>query len=480
MLVRQFVAVREDRRLLVTVAEQAVRDPLTGLANRVLFLDRLDRAVALRARLTRPVAIVSVDLDDFKLINDSLGHAAGDALLVRVSERLLGAVRSVDTVSRLGGDEFAILVEEGCGHPGLIAHRVAEAFDTAFRIDGTDLRIRPSIGLAVLPAEDTDTSSERLLKQADIAMYSAKRAGDGRVHTFTADMPLAQPGLHLGLRSRASRSPGSDRLVVLDAGSIATDPETPAALRARQLRDAIDQGRLVVHYQPTIDLRSGHLAGAEALVRWPHPQRGLLYPAEFLDVVRDHGLTTLLTQFVLETAISDAVTWKSRGYSVPVTINVFANEVRDVTLPTRVSRALAQHDLAAGTLTVDITEKHLQADPDLVAPVLQGLRELGVRVAIDDFGAETTHLLLLEELPIDAVKLDRTLIAPIAHDPQAAAITRSIIDLAHTLGLSTVAEGVEDAATATVLSSYGCDAAQGHYFGTPVASSQLLDKLTRT
>lgn len=479
VLVRQFVVVREDRRLLVTVAEQALRDPLTGLANRVLFLDRLGHAFALHQRDPRPVAIVSVDLDDFKLINDSLGHAAGDSLLARVGERLLGAVRAADTVARLGGDEFVILIEDGSGHPGAIAHRVAESFDTPFLIEGIDLRIRPSIGLAVLPVDDIDTSPERLLKQADIAMYSAKRAGDGRVHTFTPDMPLTQQVLPPTLGSRTNGSRRPDRGGPPAGTATTARPDTPAAVLSRQLRDAIDHRRLLVHYQPTIALRSGELVGVEALVRWPHPQRGLLYPAEFLDLVCDHGLTGPLTEFVLDTAIADAVAWKARGHSTPITVNLFGTELRDHDLPARIARTLARHGLPATELTVDITADQLRTDRVAVVDMLKSLRGLGVRIAIDDVGANTTALPGLGDLPVDEVKLDRALIASIAEDRDAAAIAASIVGLARKLGLATVAVGVETAAAATILTGYGCAAAQGHLYGIAVSNDQILELITR-
>jgi len=462
VLARQFIVVGENRRLLATVADQALRDPLTGLANRALFSDRLTHAVQLHQRDQQSVAVLSLDLDDFKLVNDSMGHPAGDALLVLIAERLLGCVRTSDTVARLGGDEFAVLMEGKPEHARLIAHRVVQAFDDTFAIDGHDLLIRPSVGLAVALADEPEISAEVLLKQADVAMYSAKRSRTGGVHTFTPDMHLIEPD-ELELSADANGGVGSGAAAVRLLG---------------ELRRAIDQLDLSLVYQPKFGLRDCDIVGVEALVRWPHRDRGLLGPDHFLPLVREHGLMRSVTELVLAQALDDVSGWHARGFDVPVAVNIFAPSLGDLELPRQIARALAERNLRSDTLTVEITEDLLLDNLDRTRTVLNRLRENGVRVAIDDFGSGYSALWYLRELPVDEVKLDRQFIAPILVDPRAAAIVRAVIDLARALGVTSVAEGVEDAPTAVRLTEYGCEVAQGYYYSPPVDAAAMLEMLS--
>ncbi|WP_319455183.1 MULTISPECIES: putative bifunctional diguanylate cyclase/phosphodiesterase [unclassified Mycobacterium] len=461
VLARQYFVVNENRKLLEVVADQALRDPLTGLSNRALFNDRLTHAMQLHQRDRQSVAVLSLDLDDFKLVNDSLGHPAGDQMLVLVAERLLGCVRTGDTVARVGGDEFAVLMEGNAEHSRLIAHRVLQAFDELFIVDGHDLLVRPSIGLAVARADQVEISADELLKQADVAMYSAKRSRTGGVHTFDPEMHLVDTTNDVATTGTA----GHNGVVTVRL--------------LGQLRHAIDHVGLSLVYQPKFDLRDGDVVGVEALVRWPHPERGLLGPDEFLPLVREHGLMRSLTDFVLGQALDDAAQWRSDGVGVPVAVNVFAPSLCDLKLPDRILQALEDRDLNPELLTIEITEDLLLDNLDRTRTVLERLRAHGMRVAIDDFGSGYSTLSYLCELPIDEVKLDRQFIAPILVDRRAAAVVRAVVDLAHDLDLTTVAEGVENAATAARLREYGCEVAQGFHYSAPLEADALRQLLSR-
>ncbi|HET6731974.1 putative bifunctional diguanylate cyclase/phosphodiesterase [Mycobacterium sp.] len=449
VLARQFLVVGQNRRLLEMVADQALRDPLTGLANRALFSDRLTHAMQLHQRDNQSVAVMSLDLDDFKLVNDNLGHPAGDVLLTLAAERIVRCVRTADTVARLGGDEFAVLMEGDAQHSRVLAQRVVRAFDEPFVVDSHDWVIRPSVGLAIASPDDPDTSADKLLKQADVAMYSAKRSRAGGVHTYA-------PGMYVSARGGAG-------VRLLD-----------------ELRHAIDNLDLTVVYQPKFDLRDGLIVGVEALVRWPHPKRGMLGPDEFLPLVRKHGLMRSVTELVLAQALDDAAQWYSQGIELPIAVNVFAPSLGDLKLPGRVVRAVTERNLRPETLTVEITEDLLLDNMDRTRAVLHELRQNGIRVAVDDFGSGYSALRYLRDLPIDEVKMDRQFIAPLLGDSRSAAIVRAVIDLAHALGLTTVAEGVENAETAEQLRRYGCDIAQGFYYSAPLAADDVLELISAT
>ena len=459
VMARQYMVVRQNQRLLKMVADQAMRDTLTGLANRDLFNDRLMHAVQLHLNDNQSVAVLSMDLDDFKLVNDSLGHPAGDALLVQAAERLLGCVRTSDTVARVGGDEFAVLMEGLPELSRLVAHRVVAAFEEPFVIDGQQLLMRPSVGLAVASSANPDLSADILLKQADVAMYSAKRSKSGGLHTFTPDMALAD----------------STDIELSTAGE---STERGAAVRLLgELRHAIDHGDLTVFYQPKFDLRSGDIVGVEALVRWPHPKRGLLGPAHFLPLVRKRGLMRAVTDLVLTQALDDAAEWNALGIGVPIAVNVFAPSLGDLDLPTHIASALAIRELNPKDLTIEITEDFLLDNIERTRSVLERLRQRGIRIAIDDFGSGYSALWYLRELAIDEVKLDRHFIAPIRVDARAAAVVRGVVDLAHVLGVTTVAEGVENAETAERLREFGCEVAQGYYYSPPVSAAAMMNLL---
>jgi diguanylate cyclase (GGDEF)-like protein len=454
-LLRQLTLLSENRQLQDTLAHIALRDPLTGLANRALFSDRLAHAMQLRERTAAPVAVLLADLDDFKLVNDSMGHPAGDELLRSVGARIQDSVRTGDTVARLGGDEFAILVEDAPAIADQLAEHIVRAFDEPFVVGGRTVAMRLSIGLAAAVGE-TDVSADELFKRADLAMYSAKRAHVG-ARTFTPDMRHDATEMNSpSQQQKTGRRGGVARIQFLG-----------------DLRRAIDERELDLVYQPKIDLATGKAVGVEALIRWPHPEFGLLEPADFLPLVRENGLMEAVSDLVLDRAAEDAAEWQRAGIDLPVAINLSAPSLNDVTLPARVLSVLTRHGIRPTSLTVEITEDLLLASVVRARAVLDRLRASGIRVAIDDFGTGYAAMTYLHELPIDELKLDRQFIAPILGDERAAAIVRSVIELAGEFGLTSVAEGVENREIAELLKSYGCGFAQGHYFSMPVPAEAI-------
>lgn len=460
VLARQFLVVAENRRLLHSVSDRALRDPLTGLANRVLFHDRLEHAIQLYHRDRRSLAVLSMDLDDFKLINDNLGHPAGDALLVQAAQRLLSCVRTGDTVARLGGDEFLVLIEGAGENAHLIVYRIMEAFERPFNTDGEVISMRPSAGLAVAGVDEPELSAASLLKHADTAMYSAKRSGGG-LQTFSPDMHLRDGGPGFPASGAQSSRGGLIEVRLLS-----------------DLRQAISQRALTVLYQPKVDLRTSNVVGAEALVRWPHPVLGLVHPQRFLPLVRQHGLMRTFTDLVLDQALSDAARWLRRGVNVPIAVNLFPPLVGDLTLPGRIFSALDRHDVPGESLIIEITEDMALDNIDSTRDVLKVLRERGIHTAIDDFGSGYSALTYLRKLPIDEVKVDYDLIGHVLTDPRAEAIVHAVIGLSHALNLTTVAEGVENEHTAEWLRARGCEVAQGILYSGPVAAAEMTDLIT--
>jgi diguanylate cyclase (GGDEF)-like protein len=460
VLARQFMVIAENRRLLHSASDRALRDPLTNLANRVLFHDRLDHVMQLYHRDRRSVAVLSMDLDDFKLINDNLGHPAGDALLVQAAQRLMSCVRSGDTVARVGGDEFAVLIENAGENAHLIVYQIMEAFERPFSADGEVIFMRPSAGLAVAALDDVDLSASALLKQADTAMYAAKRLGGG-LQTFSPDMHMSD--------DRSRLFPASD-----------AQPSRGGLVEVRllsDLRQAITHRALTVLYQPKVDLQNGRVVGAEALVRWPHPVFGIVQPDQFLPLVRQHGLMRTFTDLILDRALSDAAQWRRLGVDVPVAVNLFPPLVGDVTLPDRIFDALQRHDLPGDSLIIEITEDMLLDDINRTRQVLEALRENSIHVSLDDFGSGYSALTYLRKLPIDEVKVDYDLISNVLTDQRADAIVRAVIDLAHAIGVTTVAEGVENAETAAWLRARGCEVAQGILYSPPIKAPAMRDLL---
>jgi diguanylate cyclase (GGDEF)-like protein len=461
VLARQFLVVAENRRLAHSVSDHALRDPLTTLGNRVLFRDRLDHAIQLYHRDQRSVAVLSMDIDDFKVINDNLGHAAGDALLVQAAQRLLSCVRSGDTVARLGGDEFAVLIEDAGENAHLIVYQIMEAFERPFSADGEVIFMRPTAGLAVAGLNDPDLRAAELLKHADSALASAKQLGGG-LQTFSTDTVIRDNG-----------APG------LSAPDIHLSRGGLVEVRLlSDLRQAITHRALTVLYQPKVDLQTTRVVGAEALARWPHPVFGMVLPHQFLPLVRQHGLMRTFTDLILDQALSDAAQWRRRGIDVPVAVNLFPPLVGDINLPGRVFDALERHELPGDSLIVEITEDLLLDDIDRTREVLETLRECSIQVALDDFGSGYSALTYLHKLPIDEVKVDYELIGHVLTDPRAEAIVRAVIDLSHALNVTTVAEGVENAETATWLRDRGCEVGQGILYSPPITGQAVMELLS--
>lgn len=447
---RHFLTLDRKRRLLVELSDVARRDAVTGLANRKLFNERLAHAMQLHLRHGVPVSVLRVKVEDFKVVTDMLGYAAGDELLRSASKRIEANVRGGDTVARMGGDEFAIVVEDYPEAAVQVAERVARSFDTVLDISDHRAYVRLSIGVASTGPDHTAFLTARdLLDQAEAARSRAEQASTTGVRTFT-------PELDAQLRERQAFRDGIARLQLLG-----------------ELRRAIDNSSLTLVYQPIFGMVTGSVRSAEALVRWEHAKLGILEPREFLPLVREHGLMDALTNVVLSRAVADAAGWYQAGTPIPVTINLWAPSLDDDTLPERIMAVLDAHSMSASSLTVEITEDLVVADLAKGRMVLNRLRDAGIRVAIDDFGSGYSTLTYLRELPIDDVKLDQQLIAPILCDQRAATITRSAIELAEAFGIVSVAEGVEDRQTAEKLKEFGCDAVQGNFFCGPLPAREI-------
>jgi diguanylate cyclase (GGDEF)-like protein/PAS domain S-box-containing protein len=424
------------------LVHQANHDTLTGLPNRKALL-RLAGAAVAQATHDRQVAVLMIDLDRFKDVNDSLGHAVGDQLLAQVGPRLRSILRPGDTIARLGGDEFAVLLTtSGVQGARLVADRLAAQLEDPFVIDGMDLHVEASIGIAVSHRGDGARDSiEALLREADIAMYRAKEGGTG--------IALFDPGRDTG----QSRS----RLEL-----------------AAELRRAITEGQLVLHYQPVVDVLEGRLAGAEALVRWQHPDRGLLPPGDFLPLAEQTGLIVPLSKVVLATAMGQVARWLATGREVQIAVNMSPRWLQHGEVPDIVADLLAQTGVPAHLLRLEITESVVLAQPQESLPMLNRLREMGIALSLDDFGTGFSSMTHLRDLPVDEVKVDRAFVQAMTTSPQDAVIVRAAIELGHNLGMTVVAEGIEDAGTLAEVVAGGCTFAQGYYFSRPVPADQLI------
>ena len=412
---------------------QALHDSLTGLPNRTLFRSQVVESLA-GARPEDRSALLLIDLDRFKEVNDTLGHATGDRMLQALGPMLESAVREGDIVARLGGDEFAAFLPriEDEAVAVEVARRIRAAAAQPFVIEGVPLFIEASVGIAVCPEDGTDVGT--LLRRADVAMYLAKE------HQVGVERYSQERDLH-----------SLSRLSVLG-----------------ELRSAIEIGGIELHYQPKVEALTGELVGVEALVRWRHPTRGLLYPADFLLLAERSGLILDLTDRVLEQGVHQSVAWERSGMRVPVAANLSVRSLDDETLPARIMGLLSHCGARPESLSLELTESTVMADPAGAVRVLTPLSEMGVRISIDDFGTGYSSLSYLTQLPISEIKIDRSFMANILDNASDAIIVRSTIDLAHDLGLEVVAEGVESAAVCELLAEYGCDVVQGFYVQRPV------------
>ena len=450
VLARQLLVLDRKRRLLDAVADAAFRDTVTGLANRRLLDERLAHAMQLHVRLAVPVSLLRVRVDDFNVVNDTLGYAASEELLRSVGARIQASVRADDTVARMGGDEFAILVEDRPEVAAQVGKRLAQAFDNALDIGDNRVYVHLSIGVATAgPHDGASVTAGDLLDHAEAARSRAEQTSASDMQTFTPEMDA-----HLG--TRQSFRDGIARLQLL-----------------WDLRRAIDDRLLTLVYQPQFTLATGDVCGAEALLRWEHITLGSLEPGEFLPLVREHGLMEAVTDLVLSRAVADASGWHAAGIAIPVAINIWASSLDEDTLPDRIMSVLDAHGMPANLLTVEITEELVVADFAKGRAVLNRLRDAGIRVSIDDFGSGYSTLTYLRELPIDEVKLDRHLITPIPYDQRAATIARSVIELAEDFGIASVAEGIENDETVQWLRRFGCDVVQGNYFCGPLPAGEI-------
>jgi diguanylate cyclase (GGDEF)-like protein len=430
---RTQLAFRHQRRV-ADLRRQATTDDLTGLPNRRAFY----AAVEAQLRNHDTGALLLLDLDKFKEVNDSLGHHVGDQLLSDVGLRLADHLRDTDLLARLGGDEFALfLVDAGRREAEAVAGKVHAALVEPFALGEIALTTDVSVGIALAPDHGSDLSV--LLRRADIAMYGAKRARSGHRVYHESD-------------------------------------DTDGDLRLRTLQDlrvALVEDQLTLHYQPKVDLRTGDVRGVEALVRWDHPTRGLLYPDSFLGLAEEADLMRRLTELVLAMALDQAASWHSGGRPLAVAVNLSAGSLVDNDLPERIAALLRSRGLPATALQLEITEETLMADRDRARLILERLRDAGVQISVDDFGTGYSSLAYLRELPINELKLDRSFVFPMADDARAAALVVSTIALVHSLGLRMVAEGVEDRIAFDELTRHGCDQAQGFYLSRPLPAAEL-------
>lgn len=437
----------EHRLAEEKLAFMAQHDPLTQLPNRLLLRDRYDQAIAAAARRHAGVAILFLDLDNFKQVNDTLGHNLGDRLLVRIVERLRTCIRDTDTISRHGGDEFAVLLPDVRDHAviGGIAQNIIEAFADPVEIEGNTINTTFSIGISVFP--DDGAEFDTLLKKADTAMYHAKDSGRNAYRFFTAQMN--------------------------------SDAQEQMQLQG-QLRNALKNGELLLHYQPQIDLQHGGITGFEALLRWRHPEMGMISPAKFIPLAERSGLIIPMGEWVLGEACRQARAWLDGGHPLVMAVNLSALQFRRGNLLESVTDALVSSRLPPHLLELELTESILLQDMETAMKTLHELKKMGVKLSIDDFGTGYSSLSYLKRLAVDKLKIDQSFVRDLASDPEDAAIVRAIVQLGHTLQLSVIAEGVETDAQLGFLRNYGCDEVQGYYFSRPLPAEEMSGLFGKT
>jgi diguanylate cyclase (GGDEF)-like protein len=428
------------RRHAEETQHQALHDSLTGLPNRALFRREVEAALAARRDGAGSSAVLLMDLDRFKEVNDTLGHHNGDLLLQAVASRLRSTLRPGDVVARLGGDEFGILLVDSGDHQTVdaLAERINQALAVPFPVQEMTLEVGASIGIATHPEDGDDVDT--LIQRADVAMYVAKSTFRGH-EFYSHDQDTYSP----------------TRLALLG-----------------ELRTAIETGQLAVAYQPKVDVATGHIIGAEALVRWNHPRRGFIPPDQFIPVAEHTGLLRPMTLFVLESALEECAKWRAAGHELGVAVNLSVRNLLDVEIPNDIERLLSRFGLEPSVLELEITESALLADPVRTHGVLQELHRIGVGISIDDFGTGYSSLSYLRRMPVDELKIDKSFVTDMAFDENAALIVRSTIDLGRNLGLRVVAEGVETREVWEQLARLGCHVAQGYFFGRAVTAPQFL------
>jgi diguanylate cyclase (GGDEF)-like protein len=426
---------------LATIKQLATHDTLTGLPNRALFTESLTRALARAERHGWPLALFFMDLDRFKNINDTLGHQLGDEALKEAARRISSCIRDSDISARLGGDEFVLLVEEFEGPTVLIeiAERILAAIYQPLSIGGHELNLSASIGICTFPIDAKDAGT--LLSNADIAMYQAKEQGRNRYRFYSPRF-----------------NEHSVERLALETG----------------LRYAIERDELVLLYQPRISIPTGRIVGVEALLRWQHPELGLLRPDRFIPLAEESGLIVPIGLWVLRTACATARMWREGGMPVPVAVNLSARQFHDGRLVADIAGILAASGLAPGELELEVTESTVMQNPEQAVTLMEEIRRLGVRLAMDDFGVGYSSIGHLKHFPIDSLKLDRTFVRDLPEDINDVAITRAVIAMAHTLGINVIAEGVEREAQLELLRAEGCDEYQGYLCQVPLALAELV------
>jgi len=447
LYVSLFLIVRNASRRLVrqsaSLAYQAQHDALTDLPNRTLLHDRLQQVLH-HAPPPQPggdsasVALLLMDLDRFKEINDTFGHHHGDQLLRQVGGRLCAALRATDTVARLGGDEFAVLLPATDAQgAGAVAGTLVRTLEEPFILEGYSVSIGASIGIALAPEHGQDATT--LLRRADVAMYTAKRATSGYAVYIAAQDQYSPERLGL----------------------------------VGELRRAIEQDQLVLYYQPKVYLRTGRLDSVEALVRWQHPVRGIVPPDQFIPLAEHTGLITSLSHWVLTAALRQCRAWRDAGLGIRVAVNLSARLLQDEHLVDSIVELLQTWGVTPDLLQVEVTESAVMADPTRALQILTRLHDMGIRIAIDDFGTGYSSLAYLKKLPADEIKIDKSFVRDMNGNADDVTIARSVIDLGHNLGLSVVAEGVEDRVVWDQLVEMGCDLAQGYYLSRPIPAAAL-------
>ncbi len=414
----------------------ATHDPLTGLPNRTLILDRVEQMLARSARNQTPVAALFIDVDNFKSINDTLGHGVGDELLRAVAARLEGVVRNVDALGRLGGDEFVVIAEELslAAGPELVAQRLLDALKHPFKL-GADQETRLTVTASIGIAAGQRTSAEELLRDADIAMYRAKWDGKNRYAVFETGMQ----------------------------DTVANRMELDM-----DLREALDKGEFFLAYQPTFSLSNMKPTGVEALIRWKHPVRGIVQPNDFIPLLEETGLITEVGRWVLRQACSQCAAWRQAGYPIDIAVNVSARQLDTDQLIAEIQGALCDSGLEPGALTIEITETTLMRNVEETAGRLTAIKRLGVRIAIDDFGTGYSSLAHLQQFPVDALKIDRSFISGLRHNKEGETLIRTLVQLGKALSIETFAEGIEQQQELSLLQDEDCDSGQGFLFARPL------------
>ena len=440
------LALIEAQDIGSAMRHQALHDGLTNLPNRILLHDRLQQSILISLREKKMFALIMMDLDQFKVINDTLGHHSGDLVLQEVAVRLQNVLRGSDTVARLGGDEFAILLTTISGRDGVViaTQKILETIRQPLKLENRTLHIGTSLGIVLFP--EHGDSAEKLMRRADVAMYSAKRGRSG-FSIYDAKLDIE-----------------SEKLGFLQ----------------NDLQAAIEQNQFVLHYQPKIDLVSNRICGVEALIRWQHPEEGLIFPDSFIPILEQNGLIKPLTRNVLKMALQQLTKWQQQGVTLPIAINISAVNLQDPSFPDQVLEIMRNFSVPASLLEMEITETALMQDPLRAIETVKKLCKIGIVISIDDFGTGYSSMAYLKKLVVAKIKVDKSFVIDMIKNENDNIIVRSTIDLAHNLGLTVVAEGVETQEAFDRLKSLGCDTAQGYHMGKPVAVDQMNEWLVES